>query len=81
VTLPILRPGLVAAAILVFLSCLKELPLTIILAPLDFHTLALRMYAFTNEAMFAQAAPYALAIVLLSALLTSILFHRLGEEA
>ncbi len=81
VTLPILRPGLVAAAILVFLSCLKELPLTIILAPLDFQTLAIKMYAFTTEAMFAQAAPYALAIVLLSAALTSVLFHRLGEEA
>jgi ABC-type Fe3+ transport system permease subunit len=39
------------------------------------------MYSFTAEAMFAQAAPYALAIVLLSALLTSILFHRLGEDA
>lgn len=81
VTLPILRPGLMAAAILVFLSCVKELPLTIILAPLDFETLALNMYAFTTEAMFAEAAPYALAIVLLSALLTSILFHRLGDDA
>ncbi len=81
VTLPILKPGLIAGAILVFLSCVKELPLTIILAPLDFETLALNMYAFTNEAMFAQAAPYALAIVLVSALLTSILFHRFGEEA
>jgi iron(III) transport system permease protein len=81
VTLPILKPGLIAAAILVFLSCVKELPLTIILAPLDFETLALNMYAYTNEAMFAQAAPYALSIVLLSALLTSILFHRFGEEA
>jgi hypothetical protein len=39
------------------------------------------MYAFTTEAMFAEAAPYALAIVLLSAGLTSILFHRLGQEA
>ena len=81
VTLPILRPGLVAAAILVFLSCIKELPLTIILAPLDFETLALNMYGFTTEAMFAEAAPYALAIVLLSAGLTSILFHRLGQES
>lgn len=81
VTLPILKPGLIAASILVFLSCVKELPLTIILAPLDFETLALNMYAYTNEAMFAQAAPYALSIVLLSALLTSILFHRFGEEA
>jgi iron(III) transport system permease protein len=81
VTFPILRPGLVAAATLVFLSCVKELPLTLILAPLDFETLALNMYSFTTEAMFAQAAPYALAIILLSALLTSILFHRVREEA
>jgi iron(III) transport system permease protein len=81
VTLPILRPGLVAAAILVFLSCVKELPLTIILAPLDFETLAVNVYALTAEAMFAEAAPYALAIVLLSAFLISVLFRRLGEEA
>ena len=81
VTLPILKPGLVAAATLVFLSCIKELPLTIILAPLDFETLALKVYGYATEAMFAQAAPYALAIVLLSALLASILFRRFGEEA
>jgi len=81
VTLPILRPGLTAAAVLVFLSCVKELPLTYILAPLNFESLALNVYSYTTEAMFAEAAPYALAIVLLSALLTSIVFHRLGEEA
>jgi iron(III) transport system permease protein len=81
VTFPILRPGLVAATTLVFLSCVKELPLTLILAPLDFETLALNMYSFTTEAMFAQAAPYALAIILLSAVLTSILFHRVRGEA
>ncbi len=80
VTLPILRPGLVAATILVFLSCVKELPLTIILAPLDFQTLALTMYAYTTEGLFANAAPYALAIVLVSTILTSLLFHRLGDD-
>jgi iron(III) transport system permease protein len=81
VTLPILKPGLVAAATLVFLSCIKELPLTIILAPLDFETLALKVYGYATEAMFAQAAPYALTIVLLSALLASILYRRVGGES
>lgn len=81
VTFPILKPGLVAAATLVFLSCMKELPLTIILAPLDFQTLALNVYSYATEAMFAQAAPFAMTIVLLSALLASILFHRLGEAS
>jgi iron(III) transport system permease protein len=80
VTFPILHPGLAAASILVFISCLKELPLTLILAPLDFTTLALKTYTFTTEAMFAQAAPFALAIVLLSAFLTSLLYRRLGDR-
>lgn len=75
VTLPILRPGLAAAAVLVFLSCVKELPLTFILAPLNFESLALNVYSYTTEAMFAEAAPYALTIVLLSALLTSLVFR------
>jgi len=79
VTLPILKPGLVAATTLVFLSCIKELPLTIILAPLDFETLALNVYGHATEALFAEAAPYALTIVLLSALLTSVLFRKAGE--
>ena len=80
VTLPILRPGLAAAAVLVFLSCAKELPLTFILAPLDFESLALNVYSYTTEAMFAEAAPYALTIVLLSASLTSVVFRHLGES-
>lgn len=81
VTFPILRPGLAAAAVLVFLSCVKELPLTFILAPLNFETLSLNVYGYTTEAMFAEAAPYALAIVLVSALLTGLVFHRRGEVA
>ncbi len=76
ITYPILRPGLVAAAALVFLSCIKELPLTFLLAPLDFQTLALRVYGFTTEAMFEQAAPYAVSIVLLSTVLIGVLFKR-----
>jgi iron(III) transport system permease protein len=76
VTFPLLRPGLIGAGALVFLSCVKELPLTLLLAPLDFQTLALRVYGFTSEAMFAEAAPYALAIVVLSAASTAMFFKK-----
>lgn len=67
VTLPIIRPGLLAAMTLVFLSAVKELPLTLMLAPLDFRTLAIEVWDSTREARFAEAAPYALGIVALSA--------------
>src|SRR5690606_16948092 len=40
VTLPLLRPGLVAGAGLVFLLTMKELPATLILSPAGFETLA-----------------------------------------
>ena len=63
VSFPLLRPGIAAGATLVFLSCLKELPLTFLLAPLDFRPLALSVYSYATEAMFAEAAPYALAVV------------------
>jgi iron(III) transport system permease protein len=79
VTLPLMWPGLAGAATLVFLSCIKELPITFLLAPLDFQTLALRVYDYTTEAMFAEAAPYALTIVIVCVGLITALFHRKVE--
>lgn len=67
VTLPIMRHGLFVAAALVFLSCMKELPLTMLLAPIGVETLARNAWDHTENAEFAQAAPYALAILCCSA--------------
>ncbi|MEL7087996.1 MAG: ABC transporter permease subunit, partial [Planctomycetota bacterium] len=63
VTLPLIRPGLIAAAALVFLSAMKELPLAMLLRPFDFDTLAFSLWDLTNEALYAEAAPFALAIL------------------
>ncbi len=68
VSLPLLWPGVAGAGLLVFLSAMKELPVSFLLAPLDFQSLPLRVYGYTTEAMFAEAAPYALAILMLSSL-------------
>ncbi len=63
VTGPLLWRGVAAAMALVFLASVKELPLTLILAPLGFETLATNVWTYTEEALFAQAAPHSLAIV------------------
>jgi iron(III) transport system permease protein len=66
VTLPIIRPGLVAGGALVFLTAMKELPTTILLAPTGFDTLAVRIWSTTSEGFFARAAPPALLMILVA---------------
>lgn len=67
VTLPIIRPGLVAGGALVFLTAMKELPTTILLAPTGFDTLAVRIWSATSDGFFARAALPALLMVLVAA--------------
>lgn len=67
VTLPLLRPGLLTGAALVFLTSMKELPATLLLGPTGFHTLATRIWGATEEAFFARAAAPALLLVVASA--------------
>ncbi len=66
VTLPLVRPGLLAAAAMVFLMAMKELPATLILSPLGFETLAAQVWANISEAFFARAAAPTLLLILLS---------------
>ncbi|MET0903675.1 MAG: iron ABC transporter permease [Acidimicrobiales bacterium] len=73
VVLPLARPGLLAGGALVFLTCMKELPATLLLAPTGYPTLATQVWSSTSEAFFARAALPALALVLLSALPMAIL--------
>lgn len=68
VILPIASPGLIAAAALVMLTVLKELPATLLLRPTGAETLATRMWSATEELAYAQAAPFALALVIIAGL-------------
>ena len=56
VTLPLLRPGIWAGAALVFLTTMKELPVTLLLAPTGFTTLAVSIWSATSEAFYARAS-------------------------
>ncbi len=66
VIVPLVSPGLLAGAALVFVSAIKELPATLILRPPGFDTLAVRVWVESSEAVYHMAAPAALLIVLVS---------------
>ena len=68
VTAPLASSGIIAGSALVFLTTMKELPATLLLAPLGFDTLATSIWTSTSEAFFARAAAPALLLVLVSAL-------------
>ena len=68
VTAPLASSGIIAGSALVFLTTMKELPATLLLAPLGFDTLATSIWTATSEAFFARAAAPALLLVLFSAL-------------
>jgi iron(III) transport system permease protein len=64
VHLPLLAPALGAAAILVFVDCMKELPATLLLRPIGFETLATHIYAEASRGTYEDGAVAALLIVL-----------------
>ncbi|MEX0789422.1 MAG: iron ABC transporter permease [Actinomycetota bacterium] len=76
VTFPLVRPGLIAAAALVFLSIMKELPATLMLAPTGYSTLATRVWGATNEVLYGPAAVHATALVLLASIPLGILLVK-----
>jgi iron(III) transport system permease protein len=64
VHLPLIRGGLVTAAILVWVEVMKELPATLLLRPLGLKTLAIEVWELTSESLWAEAALPAVALVL-----------------
>ncbi len=65
---PLLRPAILAGALLVFVDCMKELPATLLLRPFDFETLATHIYAEAARGTYEDGAIAALAIVAVSLL-------------
>lgn len=73
---PLMRGGLAAGGGLVMLSTMKELPATLVLAPLGVQTLATRVWSATQEGFYAQAGLTALVLLAVSGVLTWLLTVR-----
>ncbi len=68
VTGPLVRSGLVSGGLLVFLTVMKELPATILLHPIGFETLPMRIWNATLEGFWARAAAPSLLLILVAAI-------------
>ncbi|MEW6622646.1 MAG: iron ABC transporter permease [Bacillota bacterium] len=66
VILPNMLPGVLAGGALVFVSSIKELPVSLMLRPPGFDTLAVRIYFEAHDALYYLAAPAALLIIIVS---------------
>ena len=63
VHLPLMRSSILTAGILVFVDCMKELPMTVILRPFNFHTLATFVHEYASDELLAESSLAALTIV------------------
>lgn len=81
---PLMRGSVFTAALLVFVDALKELPATLVLRPLNFDTLAVRVYQLASDERLMEASTAGLSIVLvglLPVLLLDRAVHRSRAEA
>ena len=78
--LPLARPAILGAALLIFVDCLKELPATLLLRPLNVETLSTYIYQFATRGNFEEGSLAALIIVAFG-VLPVILMSRYSDMA
>ena len=81
VTAPLIAPGVAAGTALVFLTCLKELPATLLLGPTGYETLATRVWSATSTGAYGDAALPALLLVVVAAVPTWLLSRRISSSS
>jgi iron(III) transport system permease protein len=77
---PLLQPVIRASALLLFIECIKELPATLLLRPLNTETLATFLYGEASRGVYEDGAIAALAMIALG-LLPIILLSRFRNPA
>jgi iron(III) transport system permease protein len=78
ITIPLVLPGLAAAATLVWLSATTELTATLLLRPTGLRTLATQFWVYTSGLAYGAAAPYA-AIMIAMSIVPVVLLTRLSR--
>ncbi len=79
VDLKMIKGAVLGGFLLVFIDILKELPLTLLLQPFNFYTLATKAFQYANDEMIQEAALASLLIILVSSV-SIIIFHRIFEK-
>ena len=76
VELPLMKNALFFGFILVFMATVKELPITLVLRPFNYETLATKAYTLANAQMLHETAIYALGIIVISLIPLSIIIIK-----
>lgn len=79
VDVKMIKPAIISGFLLVFVDILKELPLTLILRPFNFNTLATKSFEYANDEMIHEASISSLIIILIS-VISIYLFYKVGDK-
>ena len=71
-----LKPALMSGFLLVFIEIMKELPLTMILRPFNFDTLATKAFEYAADEMIYRAADLSLVLIFFAAAAIYLITHR-----
>ncbi|WP_372870282.1 ABC transporter permease [Shewanella sp.] len=80
VHLPLLRTGILASLLLVFIEAMKELPAALLLRPIGFENLATHVFEFVSDERLEQGALAAIVIVLVGLIPLIFLNRSLEKE-
>lgn len=80
IDLPLIRNSIAGAILLAFVDILKELPLTLILRPFNFHTLATKAFDMATNEMIAESANASLIVVLTGVIPIILLNNIIGKK-
>ncbi len=80
IDLPLIRNSIAAAILLAFVDILKELPLTLILRPFNFNTLATKAFDMATNEMIAESANASLVVVLTGVIPIIVLNRVIGRR-
>lgn len=80
VDLILLKPALYSAFTMVFLDIIKELPLSLLLRPFNFNTLATQVHQYASDEMLVESAFPTLIILILSFLMITLLVNPMRKE-
>lgn len=79
ISIPLIKKSIIAGGVLVFVDIMKELPMTLLLRPFNFDTLATSTYQFAHDELMTEASLPALLIVL-SGLIPIVFLNRLLKK-
>ncbi|SHE65613.1 iron(III) transport system permease protein [Marinitoga hydrogenitolerans DSM 16785] len=80
IDIPMIKPAIISAFIFSFIEIIKELPLTLILRPFNFDTLATKVFEYANDEMIHEASVASITIIFIIFIFIIILRKITGDE-